>query len=287
MKRKQLETNPFDDDFFNPPPQTTREENNNKKPESVDSNIIDLSGRGSSKRLKVDSENMMYGNKVSIPARKDETVLEYSVWKAKEEEFHLSQAKLRSQIRLQQHREQPIDIFSTLIAVLSSKQPITEDFFLPHYREPYLLLKTFTSIKHLENLLLDITLHAKLDVGGIGDNFWGSLTTIVQFILDIAKGNISDLPGDSVFQLSTVDENIYYTTAIHLDVDEDIKYILQKEDYEGLKSIQTLIKTNLFQKNFQYNIQFWDTILQRIQITKVHLFRYNIHIGKKLFPRDI
>ena len=56
---------------------------------------------------------------------------DYDKWRAKEEEFHLEQAVLRSKIRISNNREKPIDHLAKVILIIEGKLETTQDFLSP------------------------------------------------------------------------------------------------------------------------------------------------------------
>ncbi|KJE96353.1 cactin [Capsaspora owczarzaki ATCC 30864] len=102
----------------------------------------------------------------------------YSQWEAKEDEFHLNQAKMRSQLRLADNRGKPID----LLAHYATNFENVENFDL---QEPYHVLRGLTQ-EDLEDLSADITLYAQLEKGSHVD-YWADISTLCLDVLNHRK----------------------------------------------------------------------------------------------------
>uniref|UniRef100_A0A915CJZ2 Splicing factor cactin central domain-containing protein n=2 Tax=Parascaris TaxID=6254 RepID=A0A915CJZ2_PARUN len=94
--------------------------------------------------------------------KRDEERRANSSWEQTEESFHLSQARLRSRIRLKEARGKPIDFLARYIEYDDENRPrdkIEEEFEL---EDPLNYLKGLT-VRDFEDLLEDIKVYRRLD----------------------------------------------------------------------------------------------------------------------------
>ncbi len=108
----------------------------------------------------------------------------YDEWKAKEEAFHIEQAKLRSEIRIKEGREKPVDSCSKVYLILDGTLPVPPDIVSKlEYREPYLMFEGL-SPESLKELQGDLELHKKFRADIDYANYWTSLQTLCKFYMD-------------------------------------------------------------------------------------------------------
>ena len=74
---------------------------------------------------------MNVGEGYSEPAEAD--------WQVKVEEFNLRQAILRTKLRVQNNREEPIDFVAKVILMIFGLIPLSKDFKTQEYREAFLI----------------------------------------------------------------------------------------------------------------------------------------------------
>lgn len=115
---------------------------------------------------------------------------QFEEWAQQEDEFHLEQARLRSQIRIQDGRAKPID----LLAQYVSNQSL-EDTIEMQMHEPYTYLNGL-SASDLEDLMADIRVYIELDKQHQNRDYWNDLTIIVedelQKIQNQGKSNVTE-----------------------------------------------------------------------------------------------
>jgi len=92
----------------------------------------------------------------------------YADWEKKENEFHLTQAKQRSEIRIHEHRPRPIDI-------LYKNLNLDSDFDF-EMNEPYKIFQGL-SLQDMEELHRDIKMYLELDSH---KEFWGALLVVCE-----------------------------------------------------------------------------------------------------------
>jgi hypothetical protein len=71
----------------------------------------------------------------------------YEEWREKDEKFHLAQEKLRTEIRIKQGREKPIDFIHKVLMIWKGFFPIPSDFLeIPEYQQPYLMYDLLSTL---------------------------------------------------------------------------------------------------------------------------------------------
>ncbi len=76
----------------------------------------------------------------SILYQKEKEALNYEELRLKDEKFHLAQEKLRTEIRIEQGREKPVDFINKVALIWRGLYKIPNDFREnPEYQQPYLL----------------------------------------------------------------------------------------------------------------------------------------------------
>uniref|UniRef100_H2YJA3 Splicing factor Cactin n=1 Tax=Ciona savignyi TaxID=51511 RepID=H2YJA3_CIOSA len=106
----------------------------------------------------------------------------FKAWEDQEDKFHLEQAKLRSQIRIQDSRAKPIDLLANYA---SSAQEGAEDMSGVEMHEPYTYLNGLTMVD-LEDLLEDIKVYMELEQDR-NVEFWKDMTVITEDELHTLK----------------------------------------------------------------------------------------------------
>lgn len=69
--------------------------------------------------------------------------INYDDWLKKEQEFHEEQEKIRSKLRIEQERYQPVDYFIEAVLVYKGKKTIPND--VQYMKNPELIIKKLTT----------------------------------------------------------------------------------------------------------------------------------------------
>jgi hypothetical protein len=105
----------------------------------------------------------------------------YDEWKQKDDKFHLAQEKLRTEIRIKQGREKPVDFAGKVLMIWKGFHNIPHDFFdIPEYERPYLLYELL-DIESLKELYNELKIHLAIDIERLANK------KFVCFYIDIAS----------------------------------------------------------------------------------------------------
>ncbi len=173
-------------------------------------------------------------------------------WKEKDDSFLLTQEQLRTEIRIKQGREKPIDFFIKVLKIYKKQFPLPKNFFmLSAYKHPYELFDLL-SIDNIKELYKDLKFHADIDKEDI--NFWNSLICICETKLIPSKMKLYD------------------------DTNKDI--------VEVIRGIKTIAELNQLEKELtdslnnefkNEEIQFWKNSIEVLQIEKSKMSIDNIY----------
>eukprot|EP00741_Cyanophora_paradoxa_P009528 tig00001501_g9228.t1 len=99
-------------------------------------------------------------------------------WEKKEDEFHLKQAIIRSEIRIKEGRAKPIDI-------IAKNLHLDKDFDI-EMNEPYKIFKGLP-VAEIEELKADIATHLELDQEKGHREFWNAMMVVCEDELEQAR----------------------------------------------------------------------------------------------------
>ncbi|ETV74223.1 hypothetical protein H257_11174 [Aphanomyces astaci] len=186
---------------------------------------------------------------------------QYEDWQQKEEDFHLSQARVRSHIRIREGREKPIDLLAKnlMLASLSAVAMI----------DPTKALKdTLAELKHAhvelrppEDLLADLDARALSELkdeievymeleGKTGEHFtfWNLLHVLCQHDLQRLHRRQSG------------------RGAIHRDVEASITEMLQDKSSVELDELQHEINQTLAGGGSGIDVEYYENVMQEIAV---------------------
>ena len=192
---------------------------------------------------------------------KEEEEEKYTQWKENERKFYLHQTKLKSQIRMQQHRELPIDYFVKLCDVFQGNLQPSKDFLDIGYDEPHKSLENLTEVD-LENLKEELMIYNNLEKEEEFKSYWFNVGILIEFYIEKIK----------MGQNKDSDEFIIYRDGIDDTVEDQIRKLINNKGEEELKALEKLIDNNIMLPQFQMNLQFWISIRKQLKISKVKAY---------------
>jgi len=83
-------------------------------------------------------------------------------WQAKEEEFHLEQAILRSKLRIESGREKPIDFLVKVLLIFMRKLEVPAEVVSEDYKRPYEMF-ALLGREELEEILEEMKVYELLE----------------------------------------------------------------------------------------------------------------------------
>ncbi|XP_048584060.1 cactin isoform X2 [Nematostella vectensis] len=165
----------------------------------------------------------------------------FSEWEKQEDNFHLNQAMLRSQIRIKDGRAKAIDLLAQYIS------PDDDNLDIKMH-EPYTMLVGLTQ-SDLEDLLEDIKVYLEMDQGKNAE-YWQDITIICK---------------DEIKKLRKQTENYNdRRESIHTAVHSDVDKIFKGKTYSQLIALEKQI----FQKissGDAVDIGYWESLLQQLK----------------------
>ncbi|OQR93444.1 hypothetical protein ACHHYP_02534 [Achlya hypogyna] len=195
---------------------------------------------------------------------------EYDDWQAKEESFHLSQARVRSHIRIREGREKPIDLLAKNLLLASTSHAIdptkaVEDTLaeLKHaqveLRPPEQLLVGLGS-HELAELHKDIQVYIELE-GKTGENveFWTLLAVVC---------------GDEIAKRH---KNASARHAIHNEVQQAIDEMLAGKSREDLDELAAEIDATINGGGSGIDVEYYESVLQEIKVHKAKARLHDLH----------
>lgn len=174
-------------------------------------------------------------------------------WKHQEDEFHLKQARLRSQIRINAGRGEPIDLLAKYISTEENEEDDDVEMY-----EPYSYLRGL-QIKDFENLLVDIQTWKTLERGKNLD-YWNDITVIVQ---------------DEMHKLRKIDKSeceaaMGRREGINEAVAQDITGVFKGKSAKQLETMQLQIEKKISGNPEGVDIGYWESLLSQL---KAHMAR--------------
>ncbi|CAG9311601.1 unnamed protein product [Blepharisma stoltei] len=168
-------------------------------------------------------------------------------WKDSERSFHLDQAKLRSQIRIEQGRETKFDLLLRVLMIYHGEIPFEKhsQAIPTEIREPYLYLNN-CNYSELEAIKASIDVHFQLEDNKEKQEFWNSLLNIVNNEIKRAK-NTENNQNPSQFK-------------------DDIDRIIKNLDEKKLGIIEEQVRQNMNRQDVDKT--FWTEVQDNICVYK-------------------
>ncbi|KAK6112181.1 Cactus-binding C-terminus of cactin family protein [Brugia pahangi] len=188
--------------------------------------------------------------------KRDEERRHNSDWYATEEGFLLSQAKLRTQIRLKEGRAKPIDFLARYISYDNEKiENIKDEEF--ELVDPVTYLRGL-KIRDLEDLLEDIKVYRRVDPT---DNsvWWTDFCTVVRH---------------EIRKLSNDVNSTYARESVHNSVQNDITKLFKGKTHQELALLETQIKKKIHSGEPGVDVEFLEFTLQHLH---VYMAKARIH----------
>ncbi|XP_071549801.1 splicing factor Cactin isoform X2 [Panulirus ornatus] len=170
---------------------------------------------------------------------------QFSQFSRQEDQFQLEQARLRSQIRIQDGRAKPIDLLAQYV---SSEGDVTA----VDMHEPYTHLMGLTLVD-LEDLLEDIRVYMQLEKENMNQTYWTDLTIIVQDELRRLR------------QRDTIEDATTHRQGIHAAVAADVSSVFQNKSLSELNKLQLNIESKLSGPTTGIDVGYWESLLSQLK----------------------
>ncbi|XP_068228883.1 splicing factor Cactin [Palaemon carinicauda] len=170
---------------------------------------------------------------------------QFSQFSKQEDQFQLEQARLRSQIRIQDGRAKPIDLLAQYV---SSEGDVTA----VDMHEPYTHLTGLTLVD-LEDLLEDIKIYMQLEKENQNQTYWTDLTIIVQDELRRLR------------QRDTIEDASAHRQGIHAAVASDVSSVFQNKSLSELNKLKITIESKLSGPTTGLDVGYWESLLSQLK----------------------
>ncbi|KAJ1978561.1 hypothetical protein H4R34_003161 [Dimargaris verticillata] len=101
-------------------------------------------------------------------------------WDSREEEFHLKQARMRSEIRIKENRAKPIDVLAMNLRLANEEMPDDEEVGIEvDINEPFTICEDLP-LAELQELIEEIRFYLSVEKAGNNVMFWECLLTVCQ-----------------------------------------------------------------------------------------------------------
>ncbi|CDW72357.1 uncharacterized protein c19orf29 [Stylonychia lemnae] len=203
----------------------------------------------------------------SKPNMNDPNVDSFEKWKAKEELFHLEQAILRSKLRIQSNREQPIDFLAKIILIIENKLPICIDFLSEDYKESYRMLDML-GLNELEELLKEIEIFQSIDkTNQRFQNYWQASKILCEMQYGLKKKQMLKEQSDEPLLEDANDKLVN-----NEELDQEANEMINDKSIDELIDLHKEIQTSLTNdRSFAIEMQYWQNLLKRIKIKLAQL----------------
>ena len=185
---------------------------------------------------------------------------------AKEEEFHRTQAKIKSELRIASGREKAVDIFAKNLYFYLDKKtldPLSAVALDIDITEPYALFESTKDVSVLESLREDIGYLLGL---GVNREYWQALLLMCDDALSVAR----EKPNPNSF--------------LSVAMKKDIKTLFLSKSSRELRKIRSAIQTQLDRMTSgrenvaASDVEFFEYLLGKISVYEARNFLTDFHI---------
>lgn len=200
---------------------------------------------------------------------KEKAEEDYDRWKLKEDEFLKRQLIEQSKIRIESRREEPIDYFMKILFVYKGEQQVDDYMNAELMKHPKKIVDRLNK-PETESLLEKCDMYKKLERVEDFKTFWDHVRALALYHQErLIKYELKKRG------------NINIQSAISEEYNEDIEAILKGKSSTELSELEEQAKSFLNSADLNVDIEFWDQVLNRLQVQKAVMGLEKIH--KKYF----
>ncbi|KAG9297551.1 hypothetical protein G9A89_001492 [Geosiphon pyriformis] len=170
-------------------------------------------------------------------------------WAAKEDEFHLEQAKRRAEIRIKENRAKPIDILAINLRLADEAEDVDDSLEID-VDEPYTIFENL-SLDEVEELHQDIQLYLNLEKNPNNLDFWRAMIVVCD---------------DKLSELRSEEEASASGNVI-ASIKSDLDRIFAGKTYNQLRDLQTRIQEKLTGGE-AVDVEYWELQLKLSTVWK-------------------
>ncbi|KAI7904738.1 mid region of cactin-domain-containing protein [Cokeromyces recurvatus] len=183
--------------------------------------------------------------------QRDAELAQMGDWEAKEEEFHLEQAKQRAAIRIRDGRAKPIDILAMNLRLANEPDKVEDEVDLEiDLDEPYTIFENL-SYEDTKELHEDIQMHLALEKNPQSLEFWRAMIVVAE---------------DTLSKMQENQERIK-AGGVPFTVNESIHRVLSGKTVSQLSVLQNQIQQKL-RSNEPIDVEYWENLLKELVVYK-------------------
>ncbi|CAM0142374.1 hypothetical protein VKS41_002132 [Umbelopsis sp. WA50703] len=192
--------------------------------------------------------------------QRDAELAQMGDWKAKEDEFHLEQAKKRAEIRIREGRAKPIDILAMNMRLANEADKVEDAIDLEvDLDEPYTIFDNL-SLAETEELHRDIQMYLSLEKNEESLEFWRAMLIVSADIIE----------------KMTTDPEQRALGGVSESVKSDIAVLLSNKSLDQLTALQSQV-TKKLQSNEPIDVEYWENLLKELFIYKAKAKLRDMH----------
>jgi len=192
--------------------------------------------------------------------QRDAELAQMGDWKAKEDEFHLEQAKKRAEIRIREARAKPIDILAMNMRLANEADKVEEEVDLEvDLDEPYTIFDNL-SLAETEELHKDIQMYLSLEKHEESLEFWRAMLLVSADMLE----------------KMALDPQQRALGGVSESVQQDIANLLSNKTLDQLTALQSQV-TKKLQSNEPIDVEYWENLLKELIIYKAKAKLRDMH----------
>ncbi|KAI0230359.1 hypothetical protein L0F63_000947 [Massospora cicadina] len=194
-------------------------------------------------------EELEFREQEQLRIQREADLAQLGDWEAREDEFHLEQAKRRAEIRIRARRAKPIDVLAINLKLAYEGDFDEETPLEISLDEPYTVFDTL-SLPEADDLKKDIQLYLALEREEANQRFWTDMMVVCEAKLEELRAATQHLP-----------------SRIPTQVLEQIDCMLSTKTLEELNHLQLQIVAKL-QSKLPIDTDYWEQNLKAITVWK-------------------
>ncbi|OZJ04826.1 hypothetical protein BZG36_02347 [Bifiguratus adelaidae] len=183
-------------------------------------------------------------------------------WYAREEEFHLEQAKRRAEIRIKEGRAKPIDVLAMNLRLANEPDKVEEDVDIEvDLEEPYTIFDNLT-LEEMEELHKDINMYLALEKSPESVEFW--------------KASNMKVVSDDKLASTRTDAARIAVGGVAQPINEEIVRVLAGKTHDQLCILEKQIHAKL-NSGGPVDVEYWEHLLSQLVVYKSKALLRDMH----------
>ena len=165
-------------------------------------------------------------------------------WKAKDDSFLLTQEQLRTDIRIKQGREKPIDFLIKVLNIYKGNYQLPTNFLtLTAYKKPYEIFDIVINEEQLKDFYKDILFHK--EINNEDKLYWNAMASLCEYYITRGLNDNKMINNEEVLSI-----------------------INQQQTLDECEALEKEIKINIESEYKNEEVDFWRNVLEVLQIEK-------------------